>query len=887
VNRPPVLARALLALLVPRRLHEAIAGDLEEQWHEAGKGDVEFWAGTLRSIRDCWRERLFRRAHPRVHKPRGNIMRGLLFDVRYGIRMMIRTPGFTFAAVGTLGIGIGATTAIFSMINILSLKPLPYRDPSRVSFVFGAEMDSGERMFSVPLADFLDMQRQATSLEAISAYSYLSANLTGSDLPERVQAYRVTPNTFDLLGVPAAIGRTFSERDASADAAHVAIISDGLWRRLFGADVAVVGRTIMLNGSALEIVGVMPRTFEYPVFNFKGDVWVPWTIRQTNAADRGSLGSGTLVARIKEGVRPAQAQSELQTIMRHLAEEHPAANARRSVTLVEMGKLDDEEAGSAGLIVSVTVAAVLLLACANVANLLFARGISRAREIAVRTALGASRRRVARQLLVESLVLACCGGTVGVALAYAGLDWLKRSLPEILLTTIPNIDALGVHSETLAFALATTLAATLVVGLLPALRAARAQQYNALKESASVGGSRPARRFRTAVVIAEVALATLLVITGALLVRGYARLQNVNPGFAPDGLLTMALTLPEDRYATPESRRQFYQRSVERIEQLPGVESAAFVNVLPFSTYDRGMRFVIEGAPLPSPGEEPHTALRVATPGYLSTMNVPLHEGRNFDRRDTATSPLVAVVNQAFTKRYLGGGPALDRRLRFGRANDEGPWITIVGTIGDVHHSDLTSAPTPELYAPISQASGMSMMMLGVRVKEGRAEDMIAPVRAAITEVDPLQPVYHVKSMNRLMADSLLPRSMAATVVGTFSVVSLILALVGVYGVVSYAVTQQMVEFGIRLALGATPRGLMALIMRRSAFMMIAGVAVGVAGAAALSSVLESLLFGVSALDASTYAIAVLMLLTMGLLACFVPAWRATSAEPLSALRAE
>jgi putative ABC transport system permease protein len=557
------------------------------------------------------------------------------------------------------------------------------------------------------------------------------------------------------------------------------------------------------------------------------------------------------------------------------------------VALVEMGKLDDEEAGPAGLIVSVTVAAVLLLACANVANLLFARGISRAREIAVRTALGASRRRVARQLLVESLVLACCGGAVGVALAYAGLDWLKRSLPEILLTTIPNIDALGVHSETLAFALAATLAATLVVGLLPALRAAGAQQYNALRESASAGGNQRARRFRTAIVIAEVALATLLVITGALLVRGYARLQNVNPGFAPEGLLTMALTLPEDRYASPESRRQFYQRSVERIEQLPGVESAAFVNVLPFSTYDRGARFVIEGAPLPSPGEEPHTSLRVTTPGYLSTMNVPLHEGRIFDRRDTATSPLVAIVNQAFTKRYLGGAPALNRRVRFGGANDEGPWITIVGTIGDVHHADLTAPPSPELYAPISQASNTSMMMLAVRVKDSRAENMIAPVRAAISDVDPLQPVYHVKSMNRLMADSLLPRSMAAAAVGTFSVVSLILALVGVYGVVSYAVTQQMVEFGIRLALGATPRALITLVMRRSAFMMIAGVATGVAGAAALSSVLESLLFGVSALDASTYAMAVLTLLMMGLLACFVPAWRATSAEPLSALRAE
>ena len=812
-------------------------------------------------------------------------MSGLLLDLRYAARMMRKAPGFSLAAVLTLGIGIGLSTAIFSMVSVLSLKPLSYSDPSRVSFVFGSDTDSGDRQFNLPLADILEIRRQSSSLEAISAYSYLSANLTGLDLPERVQAYRVTPNTFDLLGVPPALGRTFSERDPVDS--RVVVLSDGLWRRRFGAQPGAVGRTIVLNGLAFEIIGVMPRHFEFPVFNFKGELWVPWRIDKAGTTDRSALGSGTAVARIRKALSLEQAESELQTIMRRLALEYPATNARRTVKLVEMGKLDDEAAGPASVIVSASVAVVLLLACANVANLLLARGMSRARELAVRAALGATRGRVARQLLAESLLLAACGGALGVALALAALDWLQRSLPEILLTTVPNVETMGIDVATLAFAVAVTLAATLIVGLVPALRASRTRQSGWLKEGASAGGSRAARRFRTMVVVAEVALATVLVITGTLLVRGYVRLQQVDPGFAPDGLLTMALTVPEAKYPTAQRRLEFYNRSVERIRQVPGVASAAFVNVLPFSTYDRGMRFVIEGQSLPTPGQEPHTSLRVMTDGYLSTMKIPLRDGRDFDRRDTFASPLVAIVNDAFSRRYLNGASALNQRLRFGGAQDEGPWITIVGTIGDVHHADLTQPPSPELYVPISQAAGTTMMMLAVRAAAGRPDDLVTPVRAAIAEVDALQPVYHVKAMNRLMADSLLPRSTAATAVGAFSFVALILSVVGVYGVVSYAVTQQMTEFGIRLAVGATPGGLMALVLRRSALMMLTGIAMGTMAAAAVSGVLESVLYGVSALDLATYAAAVAMLLTSGLLACFVPAWRATSAEPLAALRAE
>ena len=814
-------------------------------------------------------------------------MRSLLVDARYGIRMMGRMPGFTLAAVLTLAIGIGATSAIFTLVNVLSWKPLAYRDPSRVAFLFGHDTESGDRHFNMPIADYLDIRKQSQTLEQVTAYVYLSANLTGGDIPERVQAYRVTADTFNMLGVPAALGRTLAPADGVAGQDRVAVLADGIWRRRFGADPSVIGRTIMLNGQAHEVVGVMPPRFEYPVFNFKGDIWIPWTIAATAVADRASSGSGTVIARVRPSVSFTEAQSEIETIMGRLRAEYPQTNATRSARLVEMGRLDDEEAGPAMMIVAATSALVLLLACANVANLLLARGLSRSRELAVRAAVGASRWRIARQLLVESLLLSIAAAIVGVLLAKVALDALTGALPEMVATTVPNIGDLAVDGATLQFTLAAAVLTTLLFGLLPAWRAARPRLQDGLKEGASTGGSRGTRRLRTALAIGEVALATLLLITAALLVRSYSRLQTVSPGFTADGLLTMAMTLPEDRYPTPERRRQFYNEAVARVVQLPGISSASFVNVLPFSTYDRGMRLVVDGAAVPQAGREPQTALRVITPGYFDTMDIPVQRGRAFDARDGEQSERVAIVNAAFARRYLGEGEAVGRRVRFGDVHSTGPWITIVGRVGDVHHAAVTQAPSPELYVPLSQAAGTTMMMLAVRVEAGRPEDMIPSVRSRILEVDPQQPVYHVKTMRRLVDDSMLPGSTAAGVLSVFSLVALVLAVIGVYGVVSYGVTQQMAEFGVRLALGATPRQLGIAVMRRSAWTLLAGATLGIIGAAALSGVMANLLYGVSGLDPATYAGASGVLVALGLLACLVPAWRAASAEPLAALRAE
>ena len=813
-------------------------------------------------------------------------MLSLLQDARYGGRMMRRNPGFTLAAVVTLALGIGANTAIFSLLNVLTIKPLPYHDPARVVFLLGTDADSGAIRFALQVADYFDIKHEAQSFEAVAAYTYLSANITGGDIPERVQAYRVTPDTFELLGAAPALGRVFSSTDGIAGRNQVAIISNGLWKRRFGADPGVIGRTVLLNGTPHDIVGIMPERFEYPVFNFKGDLWVPWVLDAAAAAtDRAGSGSTTVVARLRTGITERQADAEIKTIMRRLASSYPRTNATLSARVIEMGRLDDEQAGPGLLIVMATVAVVLLLACANVANLLLARGLSRSRELAVRAAVGASRWRIARQLIVESLLLALAGAAGGLLLARTGIDAIRRALPEMILTTVPNVQELGIDATTLLFTLVVSIAASLVFGLVPAWRAARPQLQDGLKEGAATGGGRSTRRLRTTLVVVEVALATLLAVTAGLLGRSYGELRKLSPGFNPDGVLTMAMTLPSDRYPDGPRRLQFFDRAAATIGGLPGVRSAAFVNVLPFSTYDRNTTFTLDGTAPPVPNREPRASFRVASSGYFATMGIPLIAGRGFDERDRDGAAPVGIVNHTFVKRYLMEGEAVGRRIRLGDRDSNSQWTTIVGVVGDVNHWQLTQAPDPEVYLPLAQAP-MAMMMLAVR-GDGRPEDLIAPVRGRILEIDSLQPVYHVKPMSRLLGDALLPQTTSAALMAIFSGLALVLALVGVYGVVSYGVRQQMGEFGLRLALGATRSSLLALVLRRGVLMVAAGIVIGVGGALAASGVLRTLLYGVAPMDPLTYAAAAGALLAMGIGACVLPAWRAASANALAALRAE
>lgn len=821
-------------------------------------------------------------------------MQSLIQDLRYGARLMRRNPGFTLAVVATLALGIGVNTAIFSIVNVLTMKPLAYHDPSRVAFVLGWDNLKNESRFNLRQADFLDLRRQAKSLENVAAYSYLSANLSGTDVPDRVQAYRVTPNTFTLLGVPAATGRAFDDTDLQSGRLDLAVISHGLWQRRFGSDPSIVGRRIVVNGTPHEVVGVMPKQFEYPVFNFKGDLWIPWQIRDAGRGQASAADGATVVGRLKAGVSYAQAQSELDVLMSHFAERYPETNRDIGARVTEMGKLDDEQAGPAIAILLVTVSFVLLLACANVANLLLARSASRHRELAVRAAIGASRLRIGRQLLIEGVLLAAAGGGFGVWLAFLGLRGIKSALPDSVLTTVPNIAELGIDLTTLGYTLGLSLLASLVFGLLPAWRAARDRFEDALKESASAGGSRGTKRLRSALVISEVALATTLMVGAGLLVKSYDGLKRIGPGFDSSGVMTMALTLPDYAYADATARRQFFDQVTERVERLPGVTSAGFVNVMPFSTYDRGTRLTIDGAPVPEPGREPSVSYRVTGGRYLQTLKIPLVEGRYLDHTDTPDGARVALVNQTLARGHLhcGSGPAHDekpsgstscvgRRIRLGNA--DAAWLTIVGVVGDVHHWALTQAPAPEVYVPMSQAPSATMMLAARALT--RPEDLTAAIRAAIRELDPAQPVYHVKTLETLVGDSALPSQVSANLMALFSALALALAAIGIYGVVAYGVSQQAREFGVRMALGATRSDVLRLVLRSGGRMVGVGIGIGMAGATVLSRLIQGALVGVSPTDPLTYATVAAVLAATGLAACTVPALRASGARPVNALR--
>jgi predicted permease len=531
-----------------------------------------------------------------------------------------------------------------------------------------------------------------------------------------------------------------------------------------------------------------------------------------------------------------------------------------------------------------TVAMVLVLACANVANLLLARGVSRHRELAVRAAIGASRMRIGRQLLVEAMLLALAGGAAGSLLAMLVLSGLRASLPEILLTSQPYIEEIGIDGTTFGYTLIISLLTSVVFGLLPAWRATREQLQDGLRESASTGGSLGTRRLRTGLVVVEVALSTLLLIGAGLLVRSYSGVQRINPGFDPAGVLTMTMTLPDDKYREPYQRRQFYNEAIDRLERLGGVRSAGFVNILPFSTYDGGTRLTVDGAPTPERGREPSASYRIASPRYHATMRIPLMEGRFFDGRDGAEGEPVALVNQTLARRYLSGQSAVGRRVQLGSAADA-PWLTIVGVIGDVHHSALTEDPDPEVYVPMAQAP-VAMMMLAIR-SDTRPEDLSRAARAEIQAIDPALPVYHVKTLETLVDESMLNRSSSMAVMALFSVLALVLAAVGIYGVVAYGVSQQRREFGVRLALGATPRGLVRLVLRNGMLMVVAGMVFGVAGALSLSRLMATALFGVSPADPLTYLSVVGLLAATSLIACGVPAWRASTTQPAGALRSD
>ncbi len=804
-------------------------------------------------------------------------------DVGYGLRTMRRAPGFTATILVTLGLGIGVNATTFSIVDVLLWKPLHYRDPGRVAFVLGWDTARQQMRFNLPLVDALDLGRGVGSFERVSAYQYWSANLTGADAPERLQAYRVTSDTFDLLGTPALIGRPLQEGDGDPHAPDVVVLSYGLWQRRFAADPGVVGRLINLDGRSYDVIGVMPPRFEFPIFNFKGDAWSPLRVDPADLV-HGRSPSVVAIARLKRGSTYAQARAEATAVMSRLAVDHPETNRGLGAHVVEMRRLPEEQVGPLGPVLLGAVGFVLLLACANVANLLLSRAVARERELAVRAALGAGRRRLARQLLTESLVLGLGGAGLGLALAFWALRAIVAWLPDAIVATMPNVLDLGVDGATLGFTALVAVGSVLLFGTAPALKAAHEGLAANLQTGTRAAGGHRHRRLRSALLVTEVAMALVLLVAAGLLVRTFDRLRRVDPGFDADSVLTLTVSLPDYRYGDVGAQRAFFEQTAEGVAGVPGVVSAAWVNVLPFSTYDRGTHYLVEGRDS-EPGQEASAAYRVVTPDYFGTLRIPLVAGRAFDRRDRETSPGVAIVNRVLALREFGSEAAVGRRLRFGRVGSKSAFLTIVGVVGNLLHSEIAAQPEAEIYVPFAQAPDATMM-LAVRTA-GDPREARGPLTQAIAAVDPSQPVYHVKTLRELVDAALLPNATVMSMMATFGALAILLAAVGIYGVVSYFVSQQRREIGVRLALGATPGGVLRLVLRRGLSLVLGGALIGCAAAAGITRLMRGILFGITPTDAPTYVGVVGLLVGIGTIACYVPARRAMRLDPVDVLRAE
>ena len=814
----------------------------------------------------------------------------MIQDLRYGVRTFLKNPGFTAIAVITLALGIGANTAIFSVVHAVLLRPLPYPDSDRLAMVWQKYTKRGWGIVSVSYPNFAAIREQSQVFDNSSAAAYGEFNLTADGGPERLIGLRVSADFFAVLGVSPAIGRAILPEEDKAGAQRVVILSQGLWQRRFGSDSGIVGKPLTLNGASYTVVGVMPPDFQYPppftvtiassaIAVPKADLWVPLAVAVNEA------GVGTrayqMIGRLKPGVSPAQAQAEMNTIAERLEQQYPGPNTGLELSLTTLHEQVVGSVRRALWVLFGVVGFILLIACANVANMLLARASGRRKELAVRLALGASRLRLIRQLLTESVMLASAGGALGLLLANWGCELLIAINPD----KIPRATEIRINWYALGFTAAVTLLTGVIFGLAPALSASRLDLNESLKEGGrSATGSFASGRSRQLLVVAEVALSLVLLIGAGLMIRSFARLLAVDPGFKPERLLTLRLNLPSANYGAQRQQAAFYQQLMERIERLPGVEAVAAINSLPLTGDRNNARLTIEGRQRANPNEPTHTANRVISPGYFRALGIPLQRGRAFTAGDAEGTPAVAIINQTAARVFWPNEDPLGKRI----APDgfpSGTWLTIVGVVSDVRHFALGAEPQPEVYWPYTQTPDQSINLL-IRATVDPLS-LAGAARSEIWAIDKTLPVSDVKTMDELLSGSVAQPRFYALLLTAFAVVALLLAAVGLYGVMSYAVNQRAHEIGVRMALGARPRDALWLIVNQGMVLTLAGVAAGVVAAWALTRVLKNLLFGVSATDPAIFLGIALLLAGVASLACYLPARRATKVDPMTALRGE
>ena len=800
----------------------------------------------------------------------GMRMESLLQDLRFGARMLVKNPSFTLVAVFTLALGIGANTAIFSVVNAVLLRPLPFKEPERLVMVWnrGAEAAGGDRT-PLALSDLLDWRAQSRSFDEIGAFQNIMYNYAGGESPERVQAASVTANFFSVLGAPPALGRTFLPEEERPGAPRVALLSDGFWRKHFGADPQVMGRALNLDGVTYNVIGVAPAALDFPT----KDVEL-WTALQLQPPTRRGPYFLRGVARLKSGIGLEQARAETRTMKSSFEDK------RFNFNLLPVNEFIVGDVRLALLALLAAVTFVLLIAAVNVANLMLVRTAVRVKEISIRAALGASRARIIRQLLTESLFLALAGGLVGVLLAKWGAYLLLKLAPE----NIPRLSQIGIDGHVLGWTAMVSLLTGVLFGLAPAWQSSRLSLNEALKEGGrGVNESPGKRRWRNLLVVSELALAAMLLIGAGLLIKSFWRLQRVDPGVNTERVLTMRLAPRGQRYNEVRQVRALYERLLEKTRALPGVTAAALSNSLPPDSTEFSDDFTIEGRPN-VPNQIPPIAyvIRVSA-DYFRAFGVPLLRGRYFSAADSADAPLVTLISETMSRQFFPHEDPIGKRINMGDERDP-VWLQVVGVVGDVKYTGMADAAQPALYQPLLQAASGNVFLC-VKTETADPLSLAAAVRNEIKSLDSELPVSRVGTLEQHFGAAVAQPRFGATLIALFAALALALAAVGIYGVVSYSVTQRTHELGVRLALGAQPGDVRKLVLKQGAVLAVTGVVIGLSASFALTGLLKKLLFNVSATDWPTFGGIAALLTAVALLACYVPARRATKVDPLTALR--
>ncbi|HKP88122.1 MAG TPA: ABC transporter permease [Blastocatellia bacterium] len=816
-------------------------------------------------------------------------METLIQDLRYGVRMLVKNPGFTIVAVIALALGIGANTAIFSVVNAVLLRPLPYKDPDRL--VMLQEKARQLDVMSVSYPNFVDWRKQNQTFDDIAVVRRSNFNVTGGDEAERVTGRILSANFFSVLGVEPAIGRNFLPEENEPGADPVVIVSYGLWQRRFGGDPNLIGKPITINDKDFTIIGILPSTFQ---FFSPSDLFVPINqFKERWMQVRGSHPGLFVIGRMKEGVTLEQARADMDGVADALAQQYPQTNGKSGVVANQLFENVVKQIRPTLLVLIGAVGFVLLIACANVANLLLARSRARHKEIAIRAAIGASRLRIIRQLLTESLVLAVVGGGLGLLIALWGTDALVAAIPDEL----PRAEGVSVDGQVLGFTLAVSLATGIIFGLVPALQSSKLNLHETLKE-AGRGSTSPRHFARSLLVVVEVALALVLLIGAGLMIRSVIGLTNIPPGFDPKNVLALSVSLSPTKYTDAQKVRNYYQETLDRVQSLPGVTSAAWTIGLPLLGSNE-TSFSIGGRPRPDDSEEVPLAVEyAASPDFLRALGIPLLRGRYFTAADNEKSSKVVIIDEALARRFFPDEDAIGKRLLSGDDDNRGADAgrEIVGVVGHVKHygldTDSDSRVKYQFHVPYTQLPDQFMVQITrsmslVVKSDSDPTSLSSSVRSQIQAVDKDQPVYDISTMERAVANSILQQRFAMLLLGTFAALALVLATVGIYGVISYSVTERTHEIGIRMALGAQARDVLRLVVRQGMILTAIGVAAGLGASFILTRLMASLLYRVSTTDPATFAAIALILTAVALAACAVPARRATKVDPMVALRHE